>query len=118
LEEGDPSGLRVQDFLSKENLDSKVLLHIRHTEFYPNFVKVIDWSEWNQGESGGQQSPTNTNEMVVALFLHRIDLEECHNRVVFYKIDLNSPDPMASELIETIIMNYQCLGVQLAADHR
>lgn len=118
LDENDPSlGLRIQNFLSKKNLDVKILLHMEGMAFYANFVKVIDWSEWNYDVANGQQTNTTTNEMVAALYLQSKNLEK-HNRIVFYKINLDSPDPVAPQPIKTIVINSECLGIQLSEDHR
>ncbi|XP_048751976.2 uncharacterized protein LOC125663689 isoform X2 [Ostrea edulis] len=118
LDENDPSlGLRIQNFLSKKNLDVKILLHMEGMAFYANFVKVIDWSEWNYDVANGQQTNTTTNEMVTALYLQSKNLEK-HNRIVFYKINLDSPDPVAPQPIKTIVINSECLGIQLSEDHR
>lgn len=105
----------MNDLIAKENVETKTVLQINQLDSDPEFVKVIDWSLWNGGDSNDSGVHSETNEKVVILYLNNLS-QTNENKLKFYRVDLDSTDPVISEPITTIRMN--CLGLQLSADHR
>ncbi|XP_062598454.1 F-box/WD repeat-containing protein 5-like [Saccostrea cucullata] len=110
------SELRIPDCFSKQNVDTKDLLKIEQVGFNPDFVKVIDWSEWNSSSNEPKDSSA-TNVIVIALYKQRLD-RSGENGAVFYKVSLDSLESLVIEPIKTVLTNSACLGVQLSANHR
>lgn len=105
----------LNDLITEENVETKTVLQINQLDSDPEFVKVIDWSQWNGGASYVSGVLSETKEKVLILYLNNLShINE--NRLKFYRVDLDSTDPVISEPIRTIRMN--CLGLQLSADHR
>lgn len=105
----------LNDLITEENVETKTVLQINQLDSDPEFVKVIDWSQWNGGASNVSGVLSETKEKVLILYLNNLShINE--NRLKFYRVDLDSTDPVISEPIRTIRMN--CLGLQLSADHR
>lgn len=105
----------MNDLIAEENVETKTVLQINQLDSDPEFVKVIDWSLWNGDASYVSGVLSETKEKVLILYLNNLShINE--NRLKFYRVDLDSTDPVISEPIRTIRMN--CLGLQLSADHR
>lgn len=104
----------LNDLITEENVETKTVLKINQLDSDPEFVKVIDWSQWNGSASYVSGVLSETKEKVLILYLNNLShINE--NRLKFYRVDLDSTDPVISEPIRTIRMN--CLGLQLSADH-
>lgn len=109
------SDYSLNDLIAEENVETKTVLQINQLDSDPEFVKVIDWSQWNGSASYVSGVLSETKEKVLILYLNNLShINE--NRLKFYRVDLDSTDPVISEPIRTIRMN--CLGLQLSADHR
>ncbi|XP_061198104.1 F-box/WD repeat-containing protein 5-like [Saccostrea echinata] len=111
------SDLRIPDYFSKQNVDTKKLLKMEQVGIDPDFVKVIDWSEWNQGFSNEPKASSTTDVKVIALYIQRL-YQSGGNGAVFYKVSLDSLETLLMEPIKTVLTNSACLGVQLSANHR
>lgn len=105
------------DRLSDNNVDLRSFLEMERDEFRPHFVKVIDWSEWNQDSPTKRSEVSNDREKVVILYQRSLEWDGVQ-RIVFYKADIDCEVPCVSDPIKTIFINHGCLGVQLSADHR
>ena len=105
----------MNDLITEENVETKTVLQINQQDSDLEYAKVIDWSQWNGGASNDSDVHSETNEKVVILYLNNLS-QTNENELKFYRVDLDSTDPVISEPIRTIKMN--CLGLQLSADHR
>lgn len=105
----------LNDLITEENVETKTVLQINQQDSDLEYAKVIDWSQWNEGASNDSDVHSETNEKVVILYLNNLS-QTNENELKFYRVDLDSTDPVISEPIRTIKMN--CLGLQLSADHR
>ena len=110
----------MDDLVLTENIESKVVLEISfEADFSPEFVKVIHWSEWKGETSNCNASNSSvrsaTSERVVALYVREPDFFS-HNKLAFYRINLDLASPVTSEPLRTI--DVTCLGLQLSMDHR
>lgn len=105
----------LNDLIAEENVETKTVLQINQPDSDPEYGKVIDWSQWNGGPSNDSGVLAETKEKVLILYLNNFG-QTNENELRFYKVDLDSTDPVILEPIRTIKMN--CSGLQLSADHR
>ncbi|XP_022329396.1 F-box/WD repeat-containing protein 5-like isoform X2 [Crassostrea virginica] len=120
FQEDDIAFSTMEDLVLTENIESKIVLKISfEDDFSPEFVKVIDWSEWKGETSNCNASNSSvrsaTSEKVVALYVSEPD-NFSRNKLAFYRINLDLASPVTSEPLRTI--DVTCLGLQLSMDHR
>lgn len=105
----------MKDLIAQGNVETKSVLQINQPNAEPEFVKVIDWSQWNGDVFFDLGNHLETNEKVVILYFNNVGPQK-ENELKFFRVDLNSSDPVISEPIRSIRMN--CFGLQLSPDHR
>ncbi|XP_048751978.2 F-box/WD repeat-containing protein 5-like [Ostrea edulis] len=105
------------EHLADDNVELRPIVEMERDEYRPHFVKVIDWSKWNQDNSIEHDPNSSLNEKVIIIFQQSLEWDIVH-RLVFYKLDVDCEVPSVAEPMKIIVINSGCMGVQLSADHR
>lgn len=62
----------LNDLIAEENVETKTVLQINQLDSDPEFVKVIDWSQWNGSASYVSGVLSETKEKVLILYLNNL----------------------------------------------
>ncbi|XP_062606186.1 F-box/WD repeat-containing protein 5-like [Saccostrea cucullata] len=103
--------------LTDDNVELWSLLEMINDGYRPHLVKVIEWSKWNRDSPIERMASSLPGERVVIIYQQSLEWDIVH-RLVFYKVDIYSETPSVTEPIKIIMINSECVGVNLSADHR